>query len=98
MSSSGVTGQRLLLEDGGFSGLQVQAGEALKTFNGRAVLIADGGFQGNAELVRRYISPRPQDLCVRGAGTGMGDGLLMAEPVGARLVGLDKFYGHVQCA
>lgn len=94
----GHRAKRLLLEGGEFGGLQVQVGEALKTFSGRAVLIADGGFQGNAELVRRYISPRPQDLCVRGAGTGMGDGMLMAEAIGARLVGLDKFYGHVQCA
>ncbi|MBD1550423.1 FAD-dependent oxidoreductase [Pseudomonas typographi] len=94
----GHRARRLLLEGGRFSGLQVQVGEAQKRFDGRAVLIADGGFQGNAELVRRYISPRPQDLCVRGAGTGMGDGLLMAEAIGAQLVGLDKFYGHVQCA
>lgn len=94
----GHRARRLLLEDGEFSGVQVQVGEALKAFGGQAVLIADGGFQGNAELVRRYISPQPQDLCVRGAGTGMGDGLLMAEAIGAQLVGLDKFYGHVQCA
>ena len=94
----GHRAKQLLLEGDEFNALQVQAGEELKTFSGRTVLIADGGFQGNAELVRRYISPRPQDLCVRGAGTGMGDGLLMAEAIGARLVGLDKFYGHVQCA
>jgi len=35
---------------------------------------------------------------MRGAGTGIGDGLQMAEAVGAKLVHMDKFYGHVQCS
>jgi fumarate reductase flavoprotein subunit len=52
--------------------------------------------QGNAELVRRYISPDPARLCQRGAGTGVGDGLTMARAIGAQLVNMDRFYGHVQ--
>ncbi|WP_434106453.1 FAD-dependent oxidoreductase [Paraburkholderia caffeinilytica] len=63
-----------------------------------AVLLADGGFSGNAEMVRQYISPRPDQLCKRGAGTGMGDGIRMAQAAGALLTGMDKFYGHVQHA
>lgn len=63
----------------------------------RAVLLADGGFQGNADMVREFVSPRPEQLCKRGAGTGMGDGIRMARSAGAALAGMDKFYGHVQC-
>src|SRR6202044_1368325 len=37
----------------------------------------------------------PQRLHQRNAQTGRGDGLLMAEQVGAALVGLDRFYGHI---
>ena len=37
-----------------------------------AVLLADGGFQNNAEMVRRHISPRPEALVARSSGTGRG--------------------------
>ena len=43
-------------------------------FAAPAVLIADGGFQGNAGLVARHIAPAADALFQRGAGTGMGDG------------------------
>jgi fumarate reductase flavoprotein subunit len=89
--------RRLRMESGRCVGLDVNvAGRDVHLATG-AVILADGGFQGNAELVRRYISPKPEKLCVRNAGTGRGDGLVMAEEVGAKLVGLDRFYGHVQC-
>ena len=47
------------------------------------------------ELMRRYVSPAPEKLLQRGAATGNGDGLLMAEGAGAKLVGMDRFYGHL---
>jgi hypothetical protein len=37
------------------------------------IVLADGGFQGNAQLVQRFISPRPDCLTQRSAGTGQGD-------------------------
>ncbi|MBI3043098.1 MAG: FAD-binding protein [Betaproteobacteria bacterium] len=64
------------------------------SFHARAVFIADGGFQGDAALVGRYISRHPERLKQRGAGTGRGDGMKMASAVGAALVGMDRFYGH----
>jgi len=60
-----------------------------------AVVIADGGFQGNPEMVTRHIGPNATALFQRGAGTGMGDGIRMAEALGARLYGMDRFYGHL---
>lgn len=64
-------------------------------YQASAVVLADGGFQGNAELMRRYISPDPAAIKQRGAGTGMGDGLLMALEVGAAVIHPQAFYGHV---
>lgn len=58
-------------------------------------LICDGGFQSNPDLVARHISPAPERLLQRNARTGMGDGLRMAQALGARLTRLDGFYGHV---
>ena len=69
-------------------------GEALDISAG-AVVIADGGFPGNAELLRKYIGPRPDRVLMRHAGTAIGDGLKMAADAGAALVGLDRFYGHL---
>lgn len=60
-----------------------------------AVVIADGGFPGDAELFRRHIGPRPDRVLMRHAGTARGDGLRMAEAAGAALVNLDRFYGHL---
>jgi len=61
----------------------------------RAVVICDGGFHSNLDLLREFISPAPEKLKQRNAQTGSGDGLRMAREVGAKLVGLDRFYGHV---
>ncbi|HEY1342256.1 MAG TPA: FAD-dependent oxidoreductase [Bryobacteraceae bacterium] len=69
-------------------------GEVLDISAG-AVVIADGGFPGNAELFRRYIGPRPDRVLMRHAGTAIDDGLRMAAEAGAALIGLDRFYGHL---
>ncbi|UUZ76943.1 hypothetical protein LP414_05925 [Polaromonas sp. P1(28)-13] len=59
------------------------------------MVIADGGFQGNATLFRKYIGPRPDLVVQRGAGTGQGDGLTMAINAGAATTALDAFYGGI---
>lgn len=60
-----------------------------------AVVIADGGFQGNAALFRQHFGPRPDLVKQRSAGTGVGDGLLMAREAGAAETPLNRFYGHL---
>lgn len=93
----GMAARRLLMEEGRCVGVHAEAasGEE-RSLRARAVVIADGGFQGNRELVRRFITPHPERLLQRNAQSGQGSGLLMAEAVGAKLVGTDRFYGHVQ--
>ncbi len=81
----------LAVEDGRVVGVQTAAGMERARF----VLIADGGFQDNPELVRRHFSPRPERLFKRGAGGGRGDGIAMAAAAGAATVGMDRFYGHL---
>ena len=95
----GTRARSLVTESRRVTGVVVTGEDgAQRTLRADAVVIADGGFQGNADLVRRYISPDPSRLCQRGAGTGRGDGLAMAQAVGARLVHMDRFYGHVQAS
>ena len=95
----GMRARKLLMTHGACEGLQLTDTRGrTHTVPAGAVAICDGGFQGNPDLVRQYLSPRPEALCRRGAGTGVGDGLQMAQAAGARLVDMDRFYGHVQCA
>ncbi len=65
------------------------------SIDARNVVISDGGFQANHELLKEYITPAPAKIRQRNAQTAMGDGLKMARAVGAQLVGMKRFYGHV---
>ena len=79
------------------SGVRVrvlQNGEE-KLISANAVVIADGGIQGNPDLLRKYIAPHPEKIFQRGAGTAIGDGLQMAQALGAASIGLECFYGHL---
>lgn len=93
----GMAAQQLLMENGCCIGVEVRSatGES-QQYRADAVVIADGGFQANPDLLRRFITPHPQRLLQRNAQSGEGTGLLMAEAVGATLVGTDSFYGHIQ--
>ena len=78
-------------------GIEIQAAqpEGSISFTARAVVIADGGFQANMEMVRQHISPAPEKLLPRNGGTATGDGLRMAQAVGAAVTGMANFYGHL---
>jgi fumarate reductase flavoprotein subunit len=82
-------------DKGRITGVTYDGPAGTETINGRAVVIADGGFQANEEMVSRHITSRGGDLQRRNAGTGRGDGLRMAMEIGAAGVGLETFYGHV---
>ena len=51
------------------------------------VIIATGGYGGNRELLKKYYHDYTEDLCLHGM-PNMGDGLLMAEEIGAATEGL----------
>lgn len=91
----GARARELVMREGRCIGVRADIEGHTMTFNSAATVIADGGFQANAELVRENISPRPERLKQRGAGTGAGDGLIMAREAGAQTRGLQCFYGHV---
>ena len=87
--------RELVLEGGRVTGVVVESGGSMETIPAAAVVISDGGFQANMDFMRRYVSPAPEKLLQRGAATGHGDGMTMAEAAGAKLVGMDRFYGHL---
>ncbi|HXC88547.1 MAG TPA: FAD-dependent oxidoreductase, partial [Stellaceae bacterium] len=91
----GTRAAALRLERGRVVGVTAHKDGAALEISADSVVIADGGFPGNAELLRKYIGPRPDRVLMRHAGTAIGDGLRMAAEAGAALVGLDRFYGHL---
>jgi fumarate reductase flavoprotein subunit len=88
--------RELILESNRCTGIVATSGDETHRFAARAVVLADGGFQANPDLLRRFVSQHPERLLQRNAQTGNGDGLLMAEAVGAKLSDMECFYGHVQ--
>lgn len=92
----GVRAEELVIEDGRVCGVIVRRGAAKETLRASVVILCDGGFQANRDMVGKYISPAPDRLLMRNAETGQGAGLAMAEIAGAKLVGMHSFYGHIQ--
>ncbi|MDB5808276.1 MAG: hypothetical protein JWN94_398 [Betaproteobacteria bacterium] len=91
----GTAANSLIVENGRVVGVDAHRNGTTVRFDARAVLIADGGFQSNLELLRENISSRPSKVMQRGAATGVGDGLRMARQVGAATSELTDFYGHL---
>lgn len=85
----------LVMEEGICKGITIENETGRSVIAARSTLLADGGFQANVDLLKRFISPDPTGLVQRNAQSGHGDALRMAEAAGARLVGMESFYGHV---
>ncbi|MBS4049324.1 MAG: FAD-binding protein [Alphaproteobacteria bacterium] len=92
----GTEVSELLMESGRCVGASVRQNGVTRAIRAQYVVLSDGGFQANADLLRRFVSGAPERLLMRNAETGRGDGLRMAEAVGAKIVGTSSFYGHVQ--
>jgi fumarate reductase flavoprotein subunit len=91
----GTRAAQLVMRDGACAGLLAEQASGPVEIPARAVVVCDGGFHSNMDLLREFISPAPEKLMQRNARTGNGDGLRMAREAGAQLTGLDRFYGHV---
>jgi fumarate reductase flavoprotein subunit len=91
----GTRAQHLRLEGKRCVGIVARQGGRSFDVKAQNVVLADGGFQGNPTLVKRFISGKPEALTQRSAGTGQGDALIMAEAAGARLTDASAFYGHL---
>jgi fumarate reductase flavoprotein subunit len=86
----------LIVEDRRCAGVIAERNGQRLELNARAVVVADGGFQNNADLVRSHIGRRPEKILQRNAGTAMGDGLAMVLRAGGAAEGLSVgFYGHL---
>ena len=96
---AGVGMQQLVVEDGRVVGAMGHGADGCLQATAPSVVLATGGFQGNAELLARYVSPQAQHMYLRANPWSTGDGLLAALQAGAATTpALDAFYGHAMTA
>lgn len=87
--------QQLLMESGRCAAVVVEYNGQKKIFRGSFIVIADGGFQSSPDLFRANIGPHFEAVFQRGAANARGDGIRMAQQVGAALTRCNRFYGHL---
>ncbi|CAN0493993.1 unnamed protein product, partial [Phaeothamnion confervicola] len=93
---TGSTVQSLIVEDGRVCGVRI--GDGSRTLRARrGVVLATGGYEGNAELVKRFEGI--PDWLNPFATTNEGDGMVMAAELGAGVYRLPVNHGLlVGCA
>jgi fumarate reductase flavoprotein subunit len=94
----GATANSLEPAAGGGWRVGYQTQDGLHSLLAGCVLVADGGFQGNQEMLSRYVGPNAGLCLLRAATSGTGDGLRLLLGVGAGAVGLGRVYGHLVSA
>ena len=84
----------LAMEGGAVAGVYVEDADARRELiRGRAVVMADGGFQANRDLVNKYVTRHTYRLTCSDLDTG--DCLLMALAVGAKAVEMNAIYASI---
>ena len=84
----GVGARRLLLDRRGtVTGVEARGPQGLEAITARAVVLASGGFEANAEWRTRYLGPDWDLAKVRGTRHNTGDGIRMALDAGAQAWG-----------
>jgi tricarballylate dehydrogenase len=84
----------LLTESGRVVGARVRTEDGAETdLRAGATILASGGFSANPEMIIRYIGQAARHLVRRGSPYNTGDGLRMAEAIGAKLDWMDDFHG-----
>lgn len=77
----------LLHDDNGVHGVRLRLNGRTTKIKAKAVVLASGGFQANAEMRTRYLGPGWDLVKVRGSRFNTGDGIRMALEIGASSCG-----------
>ena len=78
----------LLVDDAGqVAGVRAKSPAGFEELRSRAVVLACGGFEANAEMRTRYLGQGWELAKVRGVQTNTGDGIRMALDIGAQPFG-----------
>lgn len=83
----GARAMALLADDSGVHGVRVRHQGRTREIAARAVVLACGGFEANAEWRTRYLGPGWDLAKVRGSRFNTGDGIRMALDIGGMPIG-----------
>lgn len=83
----------ILMDNGKAVGVKAEAENANYTINAKAVILATGGFGANEEMYAKY-RPELAGYVTTNAPGATGDGIIMAEAVGANLVDMEQIQTH----
>lgn len=86
----------LLMKDGKVVGATVKTGAGSYKVNAKAVVMATGGFSASHELVKKW-APEWVGRPTTGAVSLTGDGILMAQKVGAQTVAMEEIKANYLC-
>ncbi|MBR2528749.1 MAG: flavocytochrome c [Blautia sp.] len=89
-----TTATKLLVEDGAVVGVEAEGPDGQKvTVNAKSVVLATGGFGANLEKVAE-LKPELEGFMTTNAPGILGQGIAMAEEVGAATVDMDQIQIH----
>ena len=89
-----TTATSILAEDGKAVGIEAEGADGQKvTVDAKAVILATGGFGANLDMVTEY-KPELEGFMTTNAPGALGQGLAMAEELGAATVDLDQIQIH----
>ena len=83
----------LMVENGQVVGVKAEGPDAYYTIKSKAVILASGGFGANLEMIADY-RPDLQGTVTTNAPGATGDGIVMAQAVGAALVDIEQIQLH----
>ncbi len=83
--------EQLLLADGHLTGVSARTPQGSENFSSRAVILATGGFEANADMISQYIGGGWEKARLYCTPTNRGDGQRMAKAVGATLTDMTVF-------
>lgn len=87
----GTSAEALVVEGGACVGVEARRDDKPLRISAKAVVIADGGFAANRNMLTQYITPHADRVLCRVGPGAQGDGIRMAEKAGAVIGGLGAF-------
>ena len=88
-----TTATEIIMDGGAAAGVKAEDAEHVYTINAKAVVLATGGFGANFELMCSF-NPSLANAVTTNHPGATGDGILMAEAVGAATVDMDQIQLH----
>ena len=89
--------KEILTKDGVVCGVKAEGSDKDLVVNAKSVVIASGGFGANAEMCYKYDKEIDEHVLSTNSPGATGDGILMAEAIGADTVDMDKIQLYPIC-